>query len=112
MTDEEEFRALVLQRIDEASRLTGYSFAGLRNLIASDAAGAARRLIAPTSHNLGRFPKGMRVLFDAGLLHLSIEQAVIDIGEQGKLFTPEEVAYAKDRLALIKAVFSRRMRLE
>jgi hypothetical protein len=108
VTDEEEFQAMVLQRIDEAGQLTGYSFAGLRKIVAADAVGAARRLIAPTSRNLGSFPQGMRVLFNAGLLHLSIEQAVIEFGEQGRLFTPEEVAYAKDRIALIQTVFSRR----
>jgi hypothetical protein len=106
MTDEEEFRVLVFQRIDEAGRQTGYSFAGLRRLVAVDAVGAARRLIAPSSRNLGSFPKGMRVLFKAGLLHLSIEQAVIDFGEQGRLFTPDEVTYAKDRLALMRMLFS------
>jgi len=108
MNDESEFQVIVLQRIDEATRLTGYSFAGLRKLIAVDAAAAAKRLIAPTSRNLGSISKGLRVLFDAGLLRLSIEQAVIDFGEQGRLFTTEEVGYAKNRLALIQTVFSSR----
>ena len=80
MNDEVEFEALVLERINLATKLTGYSFAGLRKFVGGNAVDAARRLIAPTSRNLGRIPKGLRMLLDAGLLHLSIEQAVIDFG--------------------------------
>src|SRR5258705_2438854 len=97
MTDEEEFEVLVLQRIREASQLTGYSFAGLLKLV--DALGAfqtAKDLIAPTPGNLGRFPKGMRILFDAGLFSHSIQQAGIEFCEEGKLFMPGGVNLAKD----------------
>ena len=84
MTDEEEFEAVVRQRVRKASQVTGYSFAGLLKLI--DKSGAfhtAKRLITPTPGNLGRFQKGMRKLFDLACFsgygtHIRIlKQAVI-----------------------------------
>jgi len=109
MTDEEEFEQLVLRRIREASQLTGYSFAGLLNLVATlGALQTAKRLIAPTPGNLGRFPKGMRKLFNAGLLSHSIEQAVIEFSERGKLFTPLDTKHATDRLEMMRVIFSKR----
>ncbi|WP_369720182.1 hypothetical protein AB8Z38_23640 [Bradyrhizobium sp. LLZ17] len=109
MTDEDEFEAVVHQRICEAARITGYPFLGLRSLVREMGAyGAAKRLIAPTPQNLGRFPKGLRVLFDHSLLRDSIEQAVIEFGQSGRLFTADDVQHAEDRLALMGAVLKRR----
>ncbi|MCC8978659.1 hypothetical protein [Bradyrhizobium acaciae] len=109
MTDEDEFEAIVQQRICEAAKITGYPFLGLRNLVRElGAYGTAKQLIAPTPQNLGRFPKGLRVLFDHGLLRYSIEQTVIEFGQSGRLFAAEDMQHAEDRLALIRAVLRRR----
>lgn len=105
MIDEDEFEQTVRERIARAHQLTGHSFSGLISLI--DKIGAvkvARRLISP--RNIGKFHFGMRVLFRAGLLDHSIEQAVIEFGECGKIFTAAEVASAKDRLRLMRMLFS------
>lgn len=99
MTIEQEFQRVVLERISEAKRITGYSFSGLLNLISElGPETAARRLIANSE---GEFQKGMLVLFKAGLLHLSVEQAVIEFGERGEIFTIDEVEMAKERLQTI-----------
>lgn len=108
MTYEEEFEHVLLERTATAAGLTGHSFSGLIKLIKkAGAVAAARRLIAPTLSNIGRFPVGMRVLARAGLLHLSVEQAVIEFGEAGKIFSPEEVREAKQRLEMARMVLKR-----
>jgi hypothetical protein len=97
---EEEFHEELLRRIVEAIDKTGHTFFGLLTSINEDGAvPTARRLIGP--QNSEPFQDGMRQLKDAGLLHLSVEQAVIDFGERSKIFTLEEVAAAKDRLQLV-----------
>lgn len=109
MTGEDEFEAVVHQRICEAAKITGYPFLGLRSLVREMGAyRAAKRLIAPTPQNLGRFPKGLRVLFHHNLIRYSIEQAVIEFGQGERLFTAEDVQHAEDRLALMGAVLKRR----
>jgi hypothetical protein len=104
MTDEEEFEKVVRDRIAMAQQLTGYSFASLLKLIENEGAvAAARKLI----YNLGVFPPGMRILFRAGLLDHTIEQAVIDFGRCGKLFTSAEVSRAEDRLQMLRLMFGK-----
>jgi hypothetical protein len=101
MTDEEHFDRVVRKRIAEARNVTGHSFARVEDLL--DRIGAvetARRFISPG--NIGRFPLGMRVLHRFGHLDLSIEQAVIEFGERGKIFSPKEVEASKDRLQMLK----------
>ncbi|OSJ13749.1 hypothetical protein BST63_18865 [Bradyrhizobium canariense] len=108
MTYEEEFEHVLLKRTRTAAQITGHSFSRLIELIkAVGGVAAARRLIAPTASNIGRFPVGMRVLARAGLLHLSVEQAVIDFGEAGKIFGPEEVREARQRLEMARMVLKR-----
>ena len=103
MTDEDEFRDELLRRIVEAIDKTGHTFFGLLTSIKDDGAVAtARRLISPQNNET--FQDGMRQLKDANLLHFTVEQAVIDFGEQGKIFTPGEVAAAKERLQLVLIV--------
>src|SRR4051794_39056775 len=103
MSDELQFCKYVLNRIDEASSLTGLSFYGLRTAINDDGAIAtARRLIDPEGDT--RFQFGMRELKKAGLLRLSVEQAIIDFGERGEIFDQAEVAAAKERLAMAELV--------
>ncbi|MGY4366836.1 hypothetical protein ACVW1A_002901 [Bradyrhizobium sp. LB1.3] len=108
MTQEKEFERALLERTRIATQLTGHSFSRLIELIkAVGGVAAARGLIAPTASNIGRFPVGMRVLARAGLLHLSVEQAVIDFGEAGKIFSPEEVREARQRLEMARMVLNR-----
>jgi hypothetical protein len=103
MTDEVKFRAEVLRRIDQATRLTGHSFYGLRKAIREDGAIAtARRLIDPRGDT--KFQFGMRELKKASLLRLSVEQAIIDFGERGEIFSADEVEAAKERLAIAELV--------
>jgi hypothetical protein len=107
--DERAFERLVRRRIQEAIQITGYSFAGLLKLVNDHGAyETALRLISPSGGNIGRFPKGMRELFRQNLLSHSIEQAAIEFGEKGKLFTPALVGDARARLQLMHLVFSKR----
>jgi hypothetical protein len=100
MTEEDEFRDELLRRIVEAIDRTGHTFFGLLTSIKEDGAvETARRLIGPNNNET--FQDGMRQLKDAHLLKLTVEQAVIDFGEQGKIFTPEQVAAAQERLQLV-----------
>ena len=100
MTDEQKFHDVLLKRIVEAIDKTGYSFFGLLTAIKDDGAvETARRLIGP--HNNETFQDGMLQLKAAGLLHLSVEQAVIEFGERGEIFSPAEVDAAKERLELV-----------
>lgn len=108
MTEEEDFERVLLERTTMAAQLTGHSFWGLLKLIKEvGGASAARRLVASTANNIGRFPVGMRVLARAGLLHLSVEQAVIDFGEAGKIFSAEEVREARQRLDMARMLLKR-----
>jgi hypothetical protein len=103
MTDEEKIREEILRRTAEATKITGHSFYGLRTAIQDDGAIAtARRLIDPEGDM--KFQYGMRELKNAGLLHLSVEQVIIDFGERGEVFTADEVRFAKERLAMAELV--------
>jgi hypothetical protein len=100
MTDEEKFQEVLLKRIVEAIDKTGYSFFGLLTAIKEDGAvRTARRLIGPNNNET--FQDGMLQLKAAGLLHLSVEQAVIEFGERGEIFSPAEVEAAQERLQLL-----------
>lgn len=65
---------------------------------------AARRLIL---NSIGEFQQGMVELHKAGLLHLSVEQAVIEFGERGEIFSSEEVETARERLLTIELLLKR-----
>ncbi len=107
MTDEKQFERTVRERIARAQQLTGHPFSGLLKLIDKvGAVEAARRLISP--HNLGKFQAGMRVLFHADLLDHTVEQAIIEFGQCGKIFTAAEVARASDRLQMMRVLFAKR----
>lgn len=103
MLDDDLVREEILRRIDEATRITGHSFYGLRQAISEDGAIATtRRLIDPKGD--AKFQFGMRELKAAGLLHLTVEQVVIDFGEAGLIFTSAEIMAAKERLAMAELV--------
>ena len=107
MTDEGQFERVVRERIAKAQQLTGHSFSGLLGLIEKvGAVAAARQLISPG--NLGKFQAGMRVLFHASLLDLSVEQAIVEFGQDGKIFDSSEVEGASHRLQMMRIVFARR----
>jgi hypothetical protein len=100
MTDEERFHEVLLKRIVQAMDKTGYSFFGLLTAIKEDGAvETARRLIGPNNNET--FQDGMLELKAAGLLQLSVEQAVIEFGKRGEIFSPAEVEAAKERLQLV-----------
>lgn len=106
MTLEQEFEFLVLRRIGIAERTTGHSFARLLTLVDQlGAVEAARRLIAPG--NIGRFQRGMRVLYHADLLSCSVERAVIDFGKAGKIFSNAEIQSAEARLQVMAVLFAK-----
>jgi hypothetical protein len=101
VTPEQRFQKVVLERIVKAIDETGHSFFGLLTSIKEDGAVAtARRLIGPNNNET--FQDGMLQLKEAGLLHLSVEQSVIEFGERGEIFTAEEVNAAKERLELVE----------
>src|ERR1700756_1060951 len=90
-----EFEKLVLNRLDEAERRTSHPFFGARRLIAEmGAVKAAKKLLDPTA---GKIHEGLQALIDYKLVHLSIEQAVIDFADRD-CFTDDEISTAKVRL--------------
>ena len=100
MINEEKFYEVLLKRIVEAVDKTEYSFFGLLTAIKEDGAvETARRLIGPNNNET--FQDGMLELKSAGLLHLSVEQAVIEFGERGEIFSSAEVEAARVRLQLV-----------
>lgn len=103
MSQEEKFRADIIGRIDAAAQLIGHSFYGLRTAIKDDGAiETARRLIGPQGE--ARFQYGMRELKKAGLLRLSVEQALIEFGERDEIFTADEVDAARERLEIAEII--------
>jgi hypothetical protein len=90
-----EFEKLVLSRLDEAERRIPYPFTGARRLIAEmGAVKAAKILLDPTA---GKIHDGLKALIHYELIHLSIEQAVIDFADRD-CFTEDDISTAKVRL--------------
>jgi hypothetical protein len=100
MSAEEKFCQNVVRRIDEATRLTGHWFPDLRELFKKLGELEAVRLLVSPGTGAG-FTYGFRILASAGLLHLSIEQAVIDFAHSG-LFTDEQISKARATLAMAR----------
>jgi hypothetical protein len=101
MTKEKLFEKVVLERIGQAKKLTGYSFFGLLKAIETDGAVAtARRLIGPQNNET--FQDGMKELNARDLLKLSVEQAVIDFAEKGYIFDDDDASAATERLRLVR----------
>lgn len=103
MTKEQLFDCVVRERIDMAIEKTGYSFFGLLKALDEEKGGAvavARRFISPEGRQT--FQDGLRELKVANLLHLSVEQTIIDFHEKGYLFTAAEAQVARDRLRLVQ----------
>lgn len=100
MATEEEFEAHVVGNLTTAEKALGYEFAALRQMLDElGAIGTACHLLDLS--RVGQEQKGFTLLAEADLLHLSLEQAVIDFRESG-LFPPSLVASARARLLVIK----------
>ena len=101
MTKEELFDRVVRERIAIAIGKTGHTFFGLlKALDEKDAVSVARRFISPEYRQT--FQDGLRELRRAGLLHLSVEQTIIDFHGRGFIFTAAEAQTARDRLRLVE----------
>ena len=96
---EAEFEAHVLRNIDAAERIMGgYRFRKLRSMIEElGAVETAKRLLHPS--NVSHPYDGFSVLASWELLHLSLQQAVVDWSGSG-LFHASLVSAAEVRLAI------------
>jgi hypothetical protein len=99
MSPKDRFSEIVATRISEAEGMIGHKFIKLHSLIAEKGshAEAACHLLAPRSS--GKFSYGFKLLAEADLLSLSIEQAALEFEHTG-LFTGEQLSNARARLAL------------
>lgn len=96
----QQFEQTVKDRLTEASNKTKYLFTRFNKMVKeTGAVQAAKRLVRPT--DLGKIHDGLQVLIDNDLVHLSIEQAIIDFQNDG-LFSEDEVSSARGRLALAR----------
>jgi hypothetical protein len=96
----QRFEEVVKERLAQATAKTGYSFAGIYKIIQDKGAvEGAKILVSP--NNSGKIHEGLQFLVDNDLVHLSIEQAVIDFRSEG-LFSGDEVSSAEGRLAMAK----------
>jgi hypothetical protein len=94
---EQSFQMHVLLRLDEAEALLdGYQFRGLRTLIRERGAVAAANQLLDLA-NAGKTQDGFSILAQEELLHLSLEQAVIDFSESG--------LHARQRYARESSIF-------
>lgn len=101
---EDKFAALVARRLSEAELLTGHRFSELHALIAEKGyVNAARLLLNPAS--TGVLTYGFKILASVDLLHLSIEQSVLDFAGSG-LFTTEQISKAKAQLIIAKMLLT------
>jgi hypothetical protein len=100
----DQFEKTVKERLLEATSKTGHSFAGIYKIIEDRGAiEAAKLLVSP--NNAGKIHEGLQFLVDENLVHLSIEQAVIDFRNE-ELFSGDEVSSAEGRLAMAKILSS------
>jgi hypothetical protein len=100
----QKFENAVKDRLAQATAETGYSFAGMYRIIEDKGAiEAAKILVSP--NNSGKIHDGLQFLVDNDLIHLSIEQAVIDFRNE-ELFSGDEVSSAEGRLAMAKILSS------
>lgn len=78
---------------------TGHSFYYLlEGLNEVGAVALARRYIEP-----GReLHEGLKILAQAGLLRLSVEQTIIDFSSKGYIFSAAEADAARERLRLVR----------
>jgi len=95
-----KFENLVLENLARATCETGHYFSDLHELFRKMGVIETARLLMSPGMGAG-FTYGFRILATAGLLHLSIEQAVIDFTHSG-LFTDEQISKARATLAMAR----------
>jgi hypothetical protein len=100
ISDKKLFELDVIKRLDKAEKRIHHSFPGMRKLIRiHGAVKAAKNFIDPKK--LGKLSPGLRMLVNANLSNLTIEQAVIDFQRKG-LFSEQDVLVAKAHLIMAK----------
>ena len=106
MKTESDFKEHLLRNLDTAEAALHYEFRALREMVKGlGAVGAAIHLLDLAK--IGDEQKGFTLLAEAGLLHLSLEQAVLDFQESG-LFPPSIIASARARLLIIRNKMNRK----
>jgi hypothetical protein len=100
-----QFEQTVKECLAQAAHETGHSFAGVYRIIEDRGASKRRRsFVNPV--NSGKIHEGLKVLVDNNLIHLSIEQAIIDFRSEG-FFSGDEMSSAQGRLAMAKMLSDR-----
>lgn len=95
---EQDFEDRVIANLDEAERLLGYRFTGLRGLIERyGAVNVAKGLVS--IDNAFHMHDGFQSLSNNDLEHLSVEQAIIDFAD-APFFEDVDIAAAKAKLYL------------
>lgn len=96
---EQDFEDHIIANLDEAERLLGYCFTGLRGLIDRyGAVNVAKGLVS--IDNAFRMHDGLQNLSKNDLEHLSVEQAMIDFAN-APFFESVDIAAAKAKLYLV-----------
>lgn len=103
MSKEKLFDYVVRRNFQIAKSKTGYSFFGLFSALNDDGAlNVARRFISEEFRY--DFQDGLRELKRHGLLHLSVEQAIVAFGRRGFIFSDADIAAASERLRLARVL--------
>lgn len=100
------FHDHVIRNLMDAEAQLGFPFTGLRKLIDEKGAVAAAIQLLDLTRAVHE-QDGFTTLAENNLLHLSLEQAVIDFAESG-LFPASIIASARSRLLLAKNRMKRR----
>jgi hypothetical protein len=100
-----EFQRHVLEKLQEAERLSRDKLGAVCNLIEDlGAVGVAKMLVDP--QDIRSPPDGFLRLMKSDLARFTIEQAIVDFCDSG-LFTASEVETARARLAIYSRKSSR-----
>jgi hypothetical protein len=110
MSDElvAKFESIVIENLTLAKSRTGHNFTDLHELFGKLGVIETARLLMSPGIGAG-FTCGFRILASAGLLHLSIEQTVIDFTDS-RLFTEEQVSKARATLTMARMLAASRYR--
>ncbi|MGY4232959.1 hypothetical protein ACVIIW_001906 [Bradyrhizobium sp. USDA 4449] len=97
---DQAFEKRLIENFDEAESLIGHSFVGIKRMIAIRGGVLAAKYFVSVQ-DIDFINSGLRVLFAAKLLRLSVEQAVIDQGV-GHIFSKVQITNAVYRLWLVQ----------
>src|SRR4051812_40214345 len=99
MTLRDEFEQAMENTYQQAGRQAGYwAQYFIRDIRTKGALATAKQLLRPRKND--SIHTGLQALIDAGMTHISVERIVLR-DEFRALFTPEELAEAERRLALL-----------